>query len=52
MAGEGVNIKVCSSLNLRSDLTGNYHKICHYSYNLSLGVIKDNVEITKIRDRI
>ena len=36
MAGEVVNIKVCSPLKLRSVLTGNYHAICHYSYNLPL----------------
>lgn len=34
MAGDVVNIKVCNSLELRSGLTGNYHAICHYSYNL------------------
>ena len=36
MAGDVVNIKVCNSLKLRSGLTGNYHAICHYSYNLPL----------------
>ena len=36
MAGKVVNIKVCSPLKLRSGLTGNYHAICHYSYNLPL----------------
>jgi len=36
MAGDVVNIKVCSPLKLRSGLTGNYHAICHYSYNLPL----------------
>ena len=39
MAGEVVNIKVCSPLKLRSVLTGNYHAICHYSYNLPLAFI-------------
>ena len=34
MAGRVLNFKVCSPLKLRSDLTGNYHAICHYSYNL------------------
>ncbi len=34
MAGKVLNIKVCSPLKLRSGLTGNYHAICHYSYNL------------------
>ncbi len=36
MAGKVVNIKVCSPLKLRSGLTGNYHALCHYSYNLPL----------------
>ena len=36
MAGKVLNIKVCSPLKLRSGLIGNYHAICHYSYNLSL----------------
>ena len=34
MAGNVVNIKVCSPLKLRSGLTEKYHAICHYSYNL------------------
>ncbi len=42
MAGNVVNIKVCSPLKLRSGLTGNYHAICHYSYNLPLCAIKQN----------
>ena len=36
MAGDVVNIKVCSPLKLCSGLTGNYHALCHYSYNLPL----------------
>jgi len=36
MAGDVQNIKVCSPPKLRSGLTGNYHAICHYSYNLPL----------------
>ena len=36
MAGDVINIKVCSPLKLRNGLTGNYHAICHYSYNLPL----------------
>ncbi len=36
MAGKVLNIKVCSPLKLRNGLTGNYHAICHYSYNLPL----------------
>ena len=39
MAGDVVNIKVCSTLKLHSGLTGNYHAICHYSYNLPLAAI-------------
>ncbi len=38
MAGDVVNIKDCSPLKLYSCLTGNYHAICHYSYNLPLAV--------------
>jgi thiol-disulfide isomerase/thioredoxin len=36
MAGNVLNIKVCSPLKQRSGLTGKYHAICHYSYNLPL----------------
>ena len=39
MAGKVLNIKVCSPLKLLSGLTGNYHAICHYSYNLPLHAI-------------
>jgi hypothetical protein len=39
MAGKVLNIKVCSPLKLHSGLTGNYHAICHYSYNLPLWAI-------------
>ena len=34
MAGDVLYFKVCSPLKLGSDLTGNFHAICHYSYNL------------------
>lgn len=40
MAGDVVNIKVCSPLKLLTDLTGNNHAICHYSDNLPLVAIK------------
>jgi len=36
MAGKALNIKVFRPLKLRSGLTGNYHAICHYSYNFPL----------------
>jgi hypothetical protein len=39
MAGNVANIKSCSPHKLRSGLTGNYHAICHYSYNLPLACI-------------
>ena len=39
MAGKVLNIKVCSPLKQRSGLTGKYHAICHYSYNLPLRAI-------------
>ena len=39
MAGDVVNINLCSPLKLRRGLTGNYHAICHYSYNLPLCTI-------------
>jgi hypothetical protein len=38
MAGDVVNNKICIPLKLCSGLTGNYHAICHYSYNLPLCV--------------
>jgi len=44
MAGDVANIKVCSPLKLRSGLTGKYHAICHYSYNLPLPtILKDSL---------
>jgi len=42
MAGNVLNFKVCSPLKLRSDLTGNYYAICHYSYNLPLCTSRKN----------
>jgi len=39
MAGKELNIKVCSPLKQCSGLTGNYHPICYYSYNLPLASI-------------
>jgi len=39
MAGDVANIKVCSPLKLRNGLTGKYHAIYHYSYNLPLAFI-------------
>ena len=33
------NLKVCSPLKMRSGLTGNYHAICYYSYNLPFAVM-------------
>ncbi len=36
MADNVLNNKVCSPLKLLSGLTGNYHAIYHYSYNLPL----------------
>jgi hypothetical protein len=48
MAGKVLNIKVCSPLKLRSGLTGNYHAICHYSYNLPLPF----ADTTESTDRI
>jgi len=47
MAGDMVNIKVSSPLKLRSGLTGNYHAICHYSYNLPLAVSMKSIGIEK-----
>ncbi len=46
MAGVVLNIKVCSPPKLRSGLTGKYHAICHYSYNLPLQAIsKQNKDL-------
>ncbi len=39
MAGDLLNIKVCSPLKLRSGLTDKNPAICHYSYNLPLPTI-------------
>jgi len=36
------NIKVSSPLKLRSGLTGNYHAVCHYLYNLALVLMPKN----------
>ena len=36
MAGQVLNFMVFSPLKLPSGLTGKYHAICHYSYNLPL----------------
>ena len=55
MAGKVLNIKVClrrarpivlgcNPLKLQSGLTGNYHAICHYSYNLPLGNILQTLD--------
>ena len=44
MAGDVVNIKLCSPLKQRSGLTGKCHAICHYSYNLPLGNIQKQPE--------
>ena len=53
MAGKVLNIKVCIPLKLRSGLTGNYHAICHYSYNLPLGNISlQNLIITKMDNKM
>lgn len=38
MAGDVVNIKVCSPLKLHSSLIGKNHAIYHYSYNLPLAI--------------
>jgi hypothetical protein len=40
MAGDVVKMKVCIPLKMRSGLTGKCHAICHYSYNLPLGIIR------------
>ncbi|RLD58183.1 MAG: hypothetical protein DRJ01_12905 [Bacteroidetes bacterium] len=45
MAGKVLNMKVYSPLKLRSGLTGNYHAICHYSYNLPLCATLTDTEV-------
>ena len=42
MAGDVLNIKVCSPLKLHNGLTEKHHAICHYSYNLPLWASKSN----------
>jgi len=49
MAGDALNIKVCSPLKLRSGLKGNYCTICHYSCNLTLGGKKNTMQKNKTR---
>jgi len=39
MAGKVINFNDNSPLKLPSGLTGNYHAICYYSYNLPLRAI-------------
>ncbi len=46
MAGNVVNIKFCSPLQLLNDLIGLKHAICHYSYNLPLGFIINQITET------
>jgi len=48
MAGDVINIKVCSPLKLRSGLTVNCYAICHYSYNLPFLPIKEKNQPTPI----
>jgi len=36
MTGVVANIKVCNPLKLSCGLTGKYHALCHYTYNLPL----------------
>jgi len=48
MAGDVVNINLCSPLKLRRGLTGNYHAICHYSYNLPLCISHYRKEVIQI----
>ena len=45
MAGKVANIKVYSPLKLYLGLTGKYHAICHYSYNLPLLQYKERKNI-------
>ncbi len=40
-----LNFKVCSPLKLCSGLTGNYHAICNYSYNLPLVTMTKSKQI-------
>ena len=47
MAGDVVNIKVCSPLKLHSGLTGKCHAICHYSYNLPSDCLKTPIPLKK-----
>lgn len=47
MAGNVLNIRVCTPLKLRSGLTENYHEICHYSYNLPLAARNKKQKIQK-----
>ncbi len=44
MAGKVLNIKACSPLKLHSGLTGKQPAICHYSYNLPLPHILNEMQ--------
>lgn len=48
MAGKVLNIKDGSPLKLCSGLTGRKTAICHYSYNLPLGVMLKRLRTFKI----
>jgi hypothetical protein len=52
MASNVINIKVCSSLKLSSGLTGNYHAICRYSYNLLLAISVTRPKKIKMLNRL
>ena len=47
MAGDVVNVKICSPLKQRIGLIGKKTAICHYSYNLPSDCLK-----TSFRERI
>ncbi len=42
MAGDVVNIKVCSLLKLFSGLTGKCYATCHYSFNTKTFPVSQN----------
>ncbi len=49
MAGNMVNIKVCSSFKLHSGLTRKHHTFCHYSYNLPLALKSyENLDLNQL----
>ena len=51
MAEKVENVEVCNPLKLHYGLTGKYHAICHYSYNLPLAFIVTRRRRLQLKDK-